>query len=157
MAAIVGIDAAILIATEGESTLPSWNGSAWTLGNWSLLPERNELSINIAVDVAEHKPFVATLADAWVGKARTWMDWSGSFSGFYDDADDSIFTTMKAGVVKQCIIFDSRATATSGAQTDYWYGAILLTSVDHTTGSEDFSTLDVDFEGSGPLYRSATS
>jgi len=159
MAAIVGIDAAILTAPLGTTVLPSWDstGGAWTLGAWALLPERNELSISIAVNVAEHRPFVDSLEDAWVGKARTWMDWSGSFSGFYDDASDSIFNNMKAGLKLQTIIFDSRLTAVTGAQTDYWYGAILLTSVDHTTGSEDFSTLDVDFEGAGPLYRSATA
>ena len=159
MSAIVGIDAAILTAPLGETVLPSWDSGTgtWTLGAWTLLPERNELSISISVDVAEHRPFVASLEDAWVGKARTWMDWSGSFSGFYDDEDDSIFTNMKAGLKLQTVIFDSRLTAVSAAQTDYWFGKILLTSVDHTTGSEDFSTLDVDFEGAGPLYRSATS
>lgn len=157
MAAIVGIDAAILVAPVGTTALPSWNGTAWTLGAWSVLPERNELSLSISVDVAEHKPFVANLASAWVDKARTWMNWSGSFSGFYDDADDSIFTAMKAGVAKQVVIFDTRVSAVSGSQTDYWYGKILLTSVDHTTGSEDFSTLDVDFEGMGELLRSATA
>lgn len=158
MAAIVGIDAAVLLATAGTVTLPVWvpGSSSWTLNGWTVLPERNELSLNISVDIAEHKPFVASLSDAWVDKARTWMNWSGSFSGFYDDADDSIFTTMKAGIAKQCIIFDSRLSAV-GSPTDYWFGKVLLTSVDHTTGSEDFSTLDVDFEGLGPLLRSATS
>lgn len=157
MAAIVGIDAAILTAPAGTTALPSWSAGTWTLGAWTELPERNELSISISVDVAEHKPFVHSLADAWVGKARTWMNWSGSFSGFYDNASDAIFNAMKAGAEVQVVIFDSRATAVSGSQTDYWFGKILLTSVDHTTGSEDFSTLDVDFEGSGPLYRSTTS
>lgn len=158
MAAIVGIDAAILTAPAGTTALPSWDavGGSWTLGAWALMPERNELSISISVDVAEHRPFVDSLSDAWVGKARTWMDWSGSFSGFYDDGDDTIFTNMKAGLKLQTVIFDSRLTALTGAQVDYWFGQILLTSVDHTTGSEDFSTLDVDFEGAGALLRSAT-
>lgn len=159
MAAIVGIDAAILTAPEDTLTLPAWDAATgtWTLNGFTLLPERNELSISISVDVAEHRPFVESLEDAWVGKARTWMDWSGSFSGFYDDEDDSIFNDMKAGLKLQTVIFDSRLTAVATSQTDYWFGKILLTSVDHTTGSEDFSTLDVDFEGAGPLLRSATS
>ena len=184
MAAIVGIDASVLIASISAAQfnsgaggavqsdeLPTWDpvGKAWGWANpdalttpndvtpWAELPERNEVSLNISVDVAEHKPFVATLADAWVGKARTWMDWSGSFSGFYDNADDSIFTTMKAGLEVWMIMFDSRYVATEGTPSDYWFGKVLLTSVDHTTGSEDFSTLDVDFEGSGALYRSAVA
>jgi hypothetical protein len=85
------------------------------------------------------------------------MDWSGSFSGFYDDADDSIFNTMKSGLAVWMIMFDSRFVEALGTPADYWFGKILLTSVDHTTGSEDFSTLDVDFEGAGKLYRSAVA
>jgi len=184
MAAIVGIDASVLIAevSAGQfnsgagglpqaDELPTWNPATkvWSWANpdalttpldvspWMELPERNEISLSISVDVAEHRPFVASLADAWVGKARTWMDWSGSLSGFYDDADDSIFNTMKAGMAVWMIMFDSRARETTGTPSTYWFGKILLTSVDHTTGSEDFSTLDVDFEGAGKLLRSAVA
>jgi hypothetical protein len=184
MSAIVGIDASVLIAEVGASQfaggtggnpeadeLPTWNPTTklWSWSNpdtltdpddvtpWMELPERNEISLSISVDVAEHRPFVASLEDAWVGKARTWMDWSGSFSGFYDDADDSIFNTMKSGLAVWMIMFDSRFVEALGTPADYWFGKILLTSVDHTTGSEDFSTLDVDFEGAGKLYRSAVA
>lgn len=184
MAAIVGIDASVLIADVGATQfdggqggdpqateLPTWNPTTkeWDWANpdaltspddvspWQELPERNEISLNISVDVAEHRPFVASLADAWVGKARTWMDWAGSFSGFYDDADDSIFNTMKAGQTVWVVMFDSREVETESTPSTYWFGKILLTSVDHTTGTEDFSTLDVDFEGAGVLYRSAVT
>lgn len=135
MAAIVGIDALVEFSTNGGTT-------------WTPIPERNEFSININVDVAEHKVFVASLADAWVGKSRTWMDWSGSLNGYYDDADDTIFDTVVAGNVIKIRFHDSR----NGAS--YWIGDALLTSVDHSTGTDDYSTLSVDFEGVGPLTRS---
>lgn len=135
MAAIVGIDARIDISTDGGST-------------WTELPERNEFSISINVDVAEHKVFVASLADAWVEKARTWMSWSGSLQGYYDDADDTIFDTVVAGEVVALRFYDSRNTASK-----YWQGNALLTSVEHSTGTDDFSTLSVDFEGQGALTR----
>jgi hypothetical protein len=135
MAAIVGIDALVEFSTDGGS-------------NWDPIPERNEFSISINVDIAEHKVFVATLADAWVGKSRTWMDWSGSLNGYYDDADDTIFDTMVAGAVVKIRFYDSR----NGVS--YWIGDAILASVEHSTGTDDYSTLSVDFEGNGPLTRS---
>jgi hypothetical protein len=135
MAAIVGIDARVDFSTDGGSI-------------WNPIPERNEFSININVDSAEHKVFVASLADAWIEKARTWMSWSGSLSGYYDDADDTIFDTVVAGNVIKIRFYDSRNVATK-----YWEGDAILTSVDHSTGTDDFSTLSVDFEGQGALDR----
>lgn len=135
MAAIVGINAKIDISTNGGST-------------WSTLSERNEFSISISVDIAEHKVFVATMADAWVGKARTWMNWSGSLSGYYDDADNTIFNTVVAGSTIKLRFYDDRAVTTK-----YWAGDAILTSVEHSTGTDDFATLSVDFEGQGALTR----
>lgn len=135
MAAIVGIDARVDISTDGGSV-------------WNPLPERNEFSININVDAAEHKVFVATLADAWIEKARTWMAWSGSLSGYYDDADDTIFDTVVQGDVIKLRFYDSMRSPTK-----YWQGDAILTSVDHSTGTDDFATLSVDFEGQGALTR----
>lgn len=135
MAAIVGIDAKVDFSTDGGN-------------NWDPIPERNEFSININVDTAEHKVFVANLAAAWIEKARTWMNWSGSLSGYYDDADDTIFDTVVAGAVIKIRFYDSR-----NVSTKYWEGDAILTSVDHSTGTDDFSTLSVDFEGQGALTR----
>lgn len=135
MAAIVGIDARVDMSTDG--------GSIWTP-----LSERNEFTITISVDVAERRPFVASLADAWVYKARTWMNWSGSLRGYYDDADDTIFDTMKTGSTIMLRFYDSRAVTTK-----YWEGSALLTSVEHGVTTEDFATLSVDFEGVGELNR----
>ena len=134
MAAIVGIDAKIQFSTDGGTT-------------WSDLPERNEFSISISVDTAEHKVFVASLADAWVEKARTWMSWSGSISGYYDDADDVIFDTVVAGDAIQVKFYNSRASG------KHWLGNAILTSVDHQNGTDDYATLDVDIDGIGALTR----
>ena len=164
MAAIVGIDAEVLyvpfadVDGDGALLLPIWDSSTETWDftpgaadyTWVRIPERNEFSLNINVDVAEHKVFVTSLAEAWVEKARLYMDWSGSLSGYYDDSDDTVFTQMRTGLEIVIVFFDSKRST-----SDYWVGKCLLTSVDHSTPNEDFSTLDVDFEGTGKLYRSA--
>ena len=137
MSAIVGIDALIEISTNG--------GTSWTE-----LSERNEFSISISVESAEHRVFVPTLADAWVEKARTWMSWSGSLQGYYDTEDDTIFNTVIAGEIIKIRFYDTRSDLTR-----YWYGDVLLTNVEKTTGTEEFVTLSVDFEGQGRLYRQA--
>lgn len=134
MSAIVGIDARIDISSNGT--------------DWSELPERNEFTINIRVDTAEHKIFVESLADAWSNKARTWMAWSGSLSGYYDDGDDQIFDTVVAGEEVYLRFYNSR-----NASGKYWQGIAILTSVDHTTGTDDYATLSVEFEGQGALER----
>lgn len=136
MAALVGIDARVDYSTN--LVTPSWTAFA----------ERNEFSINIAVDVAEHRPFVASLADAWVSKARTWMSWSGSLSGYYDDADDTIFTLMVAGAILLLRFYETRSDLSS-----YYEGQAILTSVDHSVTTDDFAMLSVDFEGSGAMTR----
>lgn len=139
MAAIVGIDARIDISTA----------SPWTV--WTELPERNEFSISISVDTAEYKPFVASLSAAWITKARTWMSWSGSASGYFDDADDTIFDQVVAGTTCKLRFYTSRAS------TDVWEGLAVLTSVDHSVSTDDYATLDVDFEGQGELIRTTAT
>jgi len=138
MSAIVGIDARVDYSTN--LLTPSW--TAFT--------ERNEFSINVSVDVAEHKPFVASISDAWVEKARTWMSWSGSLSGYLDTANDYIFDSVVAGEILLLRFYDTRNDLTR-----YWEGQAVLTSVDHGTTTDDFATLSVDFEGNGALSRTA--
>jgi hypothetical protein len=138
MSAIVGIDARVDYSTD--LLTPSW--TAFT--------ERNEFSINVSVDVAEHKPFVASISDAWVEKARTWMSWSGSLSGYLDTANDYIFDSVVAGEILLLRFYDTRNDLTR-----YWEGQAVLTSVDHGTTTDDFATLSVDFEGNGALSRTA--
>jgi len=128
---------------------------------WVPLPERNEFSINIKVDTAEHKVFVASLAEAWSDKRRTWMSWSGSLQGYYDDADDTIFDKVVEGAEVLLRFYDSRYENLAVADVianvfKYWQGKAILTSIDHGTGTEDFSTLNVDFEGIGKLNRVTT-
>jgi hypothetical protein len=176
MSVLVGIDALVCLADVSDiafnggsggnptaNELPTWDPAtktvSWDGGGtspWTEIPERNEFSVDLGVDVAEWRPFVAALEDAWVQKARTWMSWSGSMSGAYDDADDTLLTKMKAGFEVWLIFFDSRYIVGSAATpSTYWLGKALLTNVSHSTGSEDFSTFDCDFEGTGPLYRSS--
>lgn len=148
MGAIVGIDAYIVMATDAP-----------TYATWAALPERNEFSISVKVDTAEHKVFVANLASAWSDKKRTWMSWSGSIQGYYDDASDVIFDTVKAGATVKLRFYDSRYEAVLDGSNlptaigKYWEGLAILTSVEHGTGTDDFSTLSVDFEGVGALSR----
>ena len=148
MGAIVGVDALVLMSEDNGTT-------------WLPLPERNEFSINVKVDTAEHKVFVASLADAWSDKRRTWMSWSGSLQGYYDDADDTIFDKVVEGAEVLLRFYDSRYENLAVADVianvfKYWQGKAILTSIDHGTGTEDFSTLNVDFEGIGKLNRVTT-
>lgn len=136
MAALVGIDAKIELSTVLDTPV------------WQEISERNEFSISVDVEVAEHKVFVTSLSAAWVTKARTWMSWSGSLNGYYDDGDDLIFETVVAGATVKLRFFDTRNDANK-----YWIGNAILTSVEHTTGTDDFATLSVDFEGQGALSR----
>lgn len=170
MAAIVGIDADICFVSDTDASgetceLPKWNTTTteWDLTyptnyDWVLFPERNEFSISISVDIAEHKVFVEEWADAWVGKARLFMDWSGSMSGYLDTSNDDIFDNMKAGDDLWVLFVNSKASdAPTGdlEPVQYWLGKVILGSIDMTTPTEDYVTLDVDFAGSGPLYRSS--
>lgn len=156
------------IDTINPLVLPLWstNDTEWSLVvnsgdgdeySWAIFPERNEFSISISVDIAEHKVFVEEWADAWVDKARLFMDWSGSMSGYLDTSTDAIFTNMKAGDDLWVLFINSK---TNDAPTDdaepsqYWLGKVILGSIDMTTPTEDYVTLDVDFSGSGKLYRS---
>ena len=148
MGAIVGVDALVLMSEDNGTT-------------WVPLPERNEFSINIKVDTAEHKVFVASLADAWSDKRRTWMSWSGSLQGYYDDADDTIFDKVVEGAQVKLRFYDTRYENLTVQDVianvfKYWEGTAILTSIDHGTGTEDFSTLNVDFEGVGKLNRVIT-
>ena len=145
--------------------LPLWstNDTEWTLSvndsaySWAQFPERNEFSISISVDIAEHKVFVEEWADAWVGKARLFMDWSGSMSGYLDTSTDTIFDSMKAGDDLWVLFVNSKANDAPTDDTQpaqYWLGKVILGSIDMTTPTEDYVTLDVDFAGDGKLYRS---
>jgi hypothetical protein len=148
MGAIVGVDALVLMSEDNGTT-------------WIPLPERNEFSINIKVDTAEHKVFVTSLAEAWSDKRRTWMSWSGSLQGYYDDASDTIFDKVVEGAEVLLRFYDTRYENLTVEDVianvfKYWQGKAILTSIDHGTGTEDFSTLNVDFEGIGKLNRVTT-
>jgi len=170
MAAIIGIDADIMFVPESDCSgetceLPKWSLAThtWDLVypanyNWTLFPERNEFSISISVDIAEHKVFVEDPSDAWVGKARLYMDWSGSMSGYLDTANDTIFTNMKEGESVWALFVNSKtndAPSEGAIPAQYWLGKIILGSIDMSTPNEDFVTMDVDFAGDGELYRSS--
>lgn len=139
MAAIVGIDAKIEVSTDNGVT-------------WAEMPQRNNFQINIQVDTAEHKTFKASLAEAWKNSARTWMSWSGSMSGYYDDADTTIFDNVVEGAAVKLRFYTSR-----NSPGKRWVGTAILTSINHTTNTDDFASLDVDFSGNGPLAQEAVA
>lgn len=165
VASISGTGLTIDIDSIDQLVLPIYDiaTEVWTLPvnsadySWVVFPERNEFAISISVDIAEHKVFRGSPSGAWVDKKRLYMDWSGSMSGYLDNEDDAIFTNMKAGFDLWALFVDSKTDAIAtgdNAPTSYWLGLIILGSIDRTTGNEDFASLDVDFEGSGELYRS---
>ena len=89
------------------------------------------------------------------------MSWSGSLQGYYDDADDTIFDKVVEGAEVLLRFYDTRYENLTVEDVianvfKYWQGKAILTSIDHGTGTEDFSTLNVDFEGIGKLNRVVT-
>ena len=83
MGALVGVDAYIVYSTDGST--------------WNPLPERNEFSLSVKADVAEHKVFVTSIANAWSNKLATWKSWSGSINGYYSDAENIAYQGLLAG------------------------------------------------------------
>ncbi len=110
------------------------------------LPERNDASITIDVDIAEAKPFVANMASAYASKTPTWKTWSASLNGYWDDSDDSLQNSIKDGDVAQLVIYPTRSNL-----NNYWYGTATMSSFEQSINSEDYSELNCDFEGSGTL------
>lgn len=110
------------------------------------LPERNEATVSWDTDVAEARPFVASISVAFADKLPTWKDWSVSLSGYYDDSDDTIVDAAIAGTTGTIIVYPTRAN-----MTNYWYGTAFLVSIEHTVQSEDYSELNCEAEGSGAL------
>ena len=127
MAKIVCVDALIY-----------WNGAVFA--------ERNDASISQDVDIAEAKPFVASMSAAYATKTPTWKSWSCSLNGYYDDTDNTVQNAVSAGTVAQLVVYPTRANL-----TNYWYGNATPNSVEQSIGSEDYSELNCDMDGSGQL------
>src|SRR5512146_195824 len=87
----------------------------------TVLPERNDASITIDVDIAEAKPFVASMAVAYATKTPTWKTWSATLNGYWDDNDDSLQNSIKNGDVGQLIVYPTRSNL-----QNYWYGQATM-------------------------------
>jgi hypothetical protein len=115
-----------------------WNGAH--------LPNRNEASINQSAEVAEAKPFVASISVAYSSKTPTWKTWTVTYNGYYDDTDDTLQNAIKQGTVGQVVIYPTRTNL-----TNYWYGQAFSSKVNQTINATDYSEMNADFEGSGIL------
>lgn len=124
--------------TVAVDALVYWNGSA--------LANRNETTVSQEVDIAEARPFVSSIANAYATKLPTWKSWKVSLNGYYDDTDDTLQNAIKDGTVGQIVIYPTRDTLTA-----YWYGNAFASSVENSITSEDYVELNAEFEGSGVL------
>ncbi len=115
-----------------------WNGAA--------LPSRNETSVKQSADVAEAKPFVASVAQAYATKMPTWKSWTVTLNGYYDTLDDTVQNAIKNGTVAQIVIYPTRTDL-----ANYWSGSAFCTSADMTINSSDYAELNAEFEGTGVL------
>lgn len=115
-----------------------WNGTP--------LPNRNEASIDQSAEVAEAKPFVASISVAYSSKTPTWKTWTVAYNGYYDDTDDTLQSAIKDGTVGQVVIYPTRTNL-----TNYWYGQAFASKVNQTINATDYSEMNADFEGSGVL------
>ncbi|MBX7159354.1 MAG: hypothetical protein K1X95_03605 [Acidimicrobiia bacterium] len=92
-----------LAATNGGNAAPVVSLSSW--------------SIDFSVDQADatafgdtNKQYVAGLPDA-----------SGAFSGFYDDAGQSLVAAARDGLSRKMYLYPSTSD-----NTKYWYGSVLV-------------------------------
>lgn len=115
-----------------------WNGA--------VLANRNDVSISQDVAIAEAKPFVASVSVAYATKTPTWKNWKMSVKGYYDDTDSTVQNAIKNGTVGQIVVYPTRTDVTA-----YWYGQAFVTNAPQNINSNEYSTLDSDFEGSGVL------
>lgn len=115
-----------------------WNGAA--------LANRNEATVNQSAEVAEAKPFVASISVAYSSKTPTWKTWTVTFNGYYDDTDSTVQNAIKDGTVGQVVIYPTRTNL-----TNYWYGTAFCSKANQSVNATDYSSMDADFEGSGVL------
>jgi hypothetical protein len=112
-----------------------WNGS--------VLDFRNDASISQDADVAEARPFVSSVANAYPTKAPTWKNWTCSLSGYYDDADNTVQNAIRDGTSAQIVIYPTRTNL-----TNYWYGTAFCNSCEAGMTSEDYGSMNAEFTGS---------
>ncbi|MFA5053512.1 MAG: hypothetical protein WC565_05615 [Parcubacteria group bacterium] len=97
---------------------PSGTGVAVSVGGLS------EWSLDMAVDTVEVTAFGDTNKTYVVGL----KDLKGSFSGFWDDAVDTLFTATDSGEAVRMYLYPN-----STAITKYWYGT-AFTDISVSTG-----------------------
>src|SRR5512142_986965 len=111
-----------MATTVCVDALVYWNGTA--------LGGRNDASITQDVEVAEAKPFVASMSAAYANKLPSWKSWKATLSGYYDDADETVQNAISAGTVAQLVVYPTRSNL-----NNYWYGDGFVSSCEHTMNS----------------------
>jgi len=107
------------------------------------ISEAAEWSIDVEFDEEEDP----ALGDSWKTRLKGLLDFSGAFSGNFDDAQDTIWDAAMASTSAKFYLYPAAATTTR-----YYYGNIWpKVSVDGSvTGKENFS---VSFSGDGQLAK----
>ena len=108
------------------------------LNSWSINFETDRVDVTSFGD--DNKVYTAGLPDA-----------SGSFSGFYDDATEQLYTAAQDGVARKFYLYPN----TVGAGAKYWYGTALFDfSVEGGVG--DAVTVSGSWSAAGAVAKGTT-
>jgi hypothetical protein len=108
------------------------------------ITEAAEWSIDVDFDT-DPDP---ALCDAWESSLKGLMRWSGSFSGNFDDAQETLWDSTLSASPSKFYLYPAK-----GATTKYYYGSVWPKfGAAGGTGSKE--TFSVDFQSeSGPLSK----
>lgn len=109
----------------------------------TVLDFRNNATISQTTEVAEAKPFVSSIANAFPTKTPTWKSWTCKLDGYYDDQDNTVQNAVRDGVTKQIVVYPTRTNL-----TNYWYGDAFCNSVEAGITPEGYGTINAEFTGS---------
>jgi len=113
--------------------------------------ERNSWSLDITRELREAKVFQSGAAgDSWVENAAGFKSWSGSFDGYYDNADEAIVgSSAESGAAVAITLYESR---TGAGSLKYWYGTAFL-DMSESVSADGFIELNATMTGTGSLVR----
>ena len=114
-------------------------------------PQRNSWSLDMTRELIEARVFQdAAGEESWVENIGSFKSWSGSVSGYYDDAnEDLVAATVNSTSRNFILLYEDRSVLTR-----YWYGLAWF-EMSQDTSADGVIELNVDFTGDGRLYRFA--
>ncbi len=107
------------------------------------IAEMSEWSLDVNADILE----VTEFGDGWKVKIAGLKDWTGSFSGRFDESDtngqDALWSALTGGTMETLRLFVNA--------TKYWTGTALISSESPSASVDSTVDAEFGFEGSGAL------